>query len=276
MTLNMKNRFIVLIDFSEYSEHLLRFAHEWGDRVRAEMLLVHSTTTVTPIMTPHESKVGMADHAHRAALKKLKAFAESVLPEGTSFKRLVSEKHPVTLLRPLLQEHYYHLVFLGLKGTGFLKKIFIGSQAVRIIDGIDSLIVAVPRNADCCSPDAIHVAVQQSRPLNVFELNKFLKFAGEKVNEICFFSIITPEDEARSTEKYLKELTGLYAEKRNASYKILKGRSALAGLKSVMSSRKNEFVVVQRGSRMFMQQVFRKYLINELVYEGHTPLIVLP
>jgi len=25
-----------------------------------------------------------------------------------------------------------------------------------------------------------------------------------------------------------------------------------------------------------MQQLFRKYLINELVYEVHTPLIILP
>jgi len=276
MRINMKNRFIVLIDFSAYSEHLLRFAHEWSERVRAEMLLVHSTTTVAPVMTPHESKVGIADHAHRAALKKLKVFAEGVLPAEASFKRLVSEKHPVAILNPLLQEHFNNLVFLGLKGTGFLKKVFIGSQAVRIIDGIDNLIVAVPLNVDCCSPNAIHVAVQKSRPLNLFELNKFLKFAGEKADKIDFFSIITPDDDARSTEKYLKELAGLYSDKWDVSYEILKGPSALTGLKSVMSNRKNEFVVVQRGSRMFMQQLFRKYLINELVYEGHTPLIILP
>jgi len=27
---------------------------------------------------------------------------------------------------------------------------------------------------------------------------------------------------------------------------------------------------------MFMDQIARKFLINDLVYEGHTPLIIMP
>lgn len=35
-------------------------------------------------------------------------------------------------------------------------------------------------------------------------------------------------------------------------------------------------LVVQKGSRLLTDQLFRQFLINELVYEGQTPLIVLP
>ncbi len=272
----MKNRFIVLIDFSAYSEHLLRFAHAWSERVGAEMLLFHSITAVTPVMTSPESKVILKDSARRTAMKQLKEFAMAVLPEGTTVRRLVSERHPVLALRPLLREHFHNLVFLGLKGTGLLKKLFIGSQAVTIIDGIDNLIVALPKNADCCSPESIHVSVQRNYPLNVFELNKFLNLTGGTVAKINFFSIITPDDDAASTEKYLKELTSLYSGKLESSFEVLKAANALQGLKKSISKKKNEFIVVQRGSRMFLEQFFRKMLINELVYEGHTPLIILP
>jgi len=272
----MKKRFIVLIDFSIYSEFLLRFASDWSKRTDAEILLVHSTEVLLPVMAPQESKIRLTALANLDALEKLKKCAETVLPEGTSAKPLVSEKPLIVLLRQLLQEDYNDLVFLGIKGTGLLKKIFIGSQTVKIIDGIDNLIVAVPQNAVCLSPECVHVAVVKNYPLNIFEFNKFLKFTGEGIKRIVFFSFIARSDERDSAEKYLKELTELYADKRDVSYELYQGDVALVGLKNLILERHNEFIVIQRGSRMLLDQVLRKFLINELVYEGRTPLIILP
>lgn len=272
----MKNRFIVLIDFSIYSEDLLRFAYEWSKRTDAEILLVHSTEVLLPVMTPQEDKIRLTAMAKQDALEKLKECAEAVLPEGTSAKPLASEKPLVILLRQLLLEHYNNLVFLGIKETGLLKKIFIGTQAVKVIDGIDSLIVAVPQNFACCSPECIHVAVLKNYPLNIFEFNKFLHFTGKEIKRIVFFSFIVREDDRDSAQKYLKELAELYSDKQDASYELYQGDVALLGLKNLILERHNEFIVIQRGSRMFLDLVFRRFLINELVYEGRTPLIILP
>lgn len=272
----MQNRFIVLIDFSPYSEHLIQFAYDWSKRINAEILLVHNTVVLSPVMTPHESKKELIHEANRDAFQRLKECAEAVLPKGTSVKRLVSEKELVILLRQLLLEPFNHLVFLGIKGTGLLKKIFIGSQAVNVIDSINNLIVAMPENAACCSRESIHVAVHKDYPLNILDLDKFLNFTGDEINRIGFFSVLTPNDDPDSTEKYLKELTELYSGKRNTSYKIYEGNSAFEDLKSIISKKKDEYIVVQRGSRTFLDQMFRKFLINELVYEGGTPMIILP
>jgi hypothetical protein len=262
----MKNRFIVLIDFSSYSEHLLRFAYDWSKRINAEILLVHNTNLLTPVWGPLESKIELINIANRDALEKLRVYSETFLPKGTSVNHFVSEENLVTMLRQLLQKPFNNLVFLGIKGTGSLKKIFIGSQSVKVIDNIDNLIVAVPKNIDSCSLESVHVAFQKSHPLNIIELNKFLKFAGEKLNKIKFFSIITPDDNVDSTEEYLKEVSKLYSSKRDTSYEIYKGDNALINLKNIISKNKNEFIVVQRGSRMFLDKFFRKFIINELVY----------
>ncbi len=272
----MQNRFIVLIDFSPYSEHLIRFAYDWSKRVNGEILLVHNTVVLSPIMTPYESKMELIHIANREALQRLKECAEAVLPKGISMKRLVSEKELVILLRQLLQEPFNNLIFLGIKGTGLLKKIFIGSQAVNVIDSIDNLIVAMPKNAACCSRESIHVAVQKDYPLNIIDFNKFLDFTGDEINRIAFFSVVTPDDDPDSTEKYLKELTEVYSGKRETSYTIYEGNSAFEDLKSILSKKKDEYIVVQRGSRTFLDQMFRKFLINELVYEGDTPMVILP
>lgn len=272
----MKNRFILLIDFSPYSEHLVQFAYEWGNRISAEILLVHQTIVMSPVMTPQESKIHLTQIANRNALEKLQKCTEAILPKEASVKHLVAERKLVYQLRALLREPYNNLVFLGLKGTGLLKKIFIGSEAVRVIDSIDNLIVAMPKNAECCSRESIHVAVQKNYPLNIIEFNKFLNFAGEQINKIVFFSVITPDDDLDGTEKYLRDLAESYSDKRDVSHELYQGKNAFEDLKKVISEKKNEFIVVQRGSRMFVDQIFRKFLINELVYEGNIPMVILP
>ncbi|MDI9570060.1 MAG: universal stress protein [Pseudomonadota bacterium] len=272
----MKNRFIVLIDFASNSEQLLLFAHDWGERVGAELLAFHNTTVFSPLMTPYRTKATLIDRANYEARERLVSFTRSILPPSASIQHLVSEDNMVSVLRELLKKPFNHLIFLGIKGTGLLKKIFIGSQAVNVIDGIDNLIVAMPQHAPCCAPEAIHVAVQKSYPLNLAELERVIHFNGEVGSKIIFFSVVTPEDDREATEEYLQHLTRLYSEKKETAYELYLGDHAWRDLKRIIKQKQNEFIVVQRGARMFLDQMTRKFLINDLVYEGHTPLIIMP
>jgi nucleotide-binding universal stress UspA family protein len=274
--INMKKRFIVLVDFSEYSEHLLQFAYDWSVRTKADLILLHNTPVLLPAMTPSESRKKISSIANVDALNHLKALSQAVLPPGASARYMASEKPLVVVLNELLRQHFSQLVFLGIKETGLLKKVFLGSEAVKVIDGINNVIVAMPQNAPCCSHDSIHVAVQKKYPLNLFEFNKFLKFTKEEIKKITFFSFITADDDPSATEKYLKELAELYSENRDTACDLYHGNDELISLKNLISEKANEFIVLQRGSRLLFDQIFRRFLVNELVYEGHTPLIILP
>ncbi|HOI75759.1 MAG TPA: universal stress protein [Syntrophales bacterium] len=272
----MKNRFIVLIDFSAYSKHLIQFAYDWSQRANAEILLVHHVVALYPVMTPYEVKIKLTGDATRKARERLKKLIKVVLPGGTAVRSIVSDSNLIVIIKQLLGEPYNNLLLLGIKGTGLLKKIFIGSQAVEIINHINNLIVAIPENAACCAPDVIHVAVQRDYPLHIYEFNKFLGFHAEKSSRLVFFSVMMPGDDQYSIEQYLKELTELYMDKFNVSHELYLGKKALKSLREVILKKQNEFIVVQRGSRMLLTDVFRKFLINELVYEGNTPLVIVP
>jgi hypothetical protein len=272
----MKSRFIVLIDISEYSDQLIKFAYDWSKKINAKIVMVHSTPVILPALTSYESRKTLTANANSDALKKLTELTEAVIPQESSIRHLASEKPLVNIVRQLLEGHYSHLVFLGIKETGLLKKMFLGSEAVKIIDGIDNVIVAIPQNAVCRLPESIHVAVQKKYALNTFEFDKFLKFTGAEVKKIIFFSFITSADDAGAAEKYLKELVELYSDKRYATYELYRGQDELISLKKLITAKKNEFIVIQRGSRMLFDQIFRTFLVNELIYEGQTPLIILP
>lgn len=272
----MKYRFVVLVDFSPHAGHLVNFAYEWSRVVGAELLLAHSTFAPAPALASPESKRQLSDIADRAALSKLQGLARSGLPAGTPVRFLVSEKRLVPLLNTLLQEPYANLVFLGLKGTGMLKRTLLGSEAVRVIDETDSLVVGVPRNADCCPAERLRVAVQKDFPLNILEFNKLLHSTGGRIRELSFFSVLTPADDFAAAERYLRDLAEMYAERMVTSYRLHPGSSAIEEIRSVVSGSKREFLVVQRGSRMLLGRVFRRFLVNELVHQGDIPLIILP
>jgi hypothetical protein len=140
----MKNRFIVLMDLSPFSEHLLRFAYEWSRRAGAELLVVHHTSAVTPLMTPHETKTQLMDTANREAWEKLKTLRRLPCPPELPSRHLVSKKVWLPCYVPRLKNGFFQSVFLGIKGTGFGKeKFFIGSEAVQIIDSLGNLIVGL-------------------------------------------------------------------------------------------------------------------------------------
>jgi nucleotide-binding universal stress UspA family protein len=272
----MKKRFIILIDFSEYSGNLLKYACDWSKQVNAELLLVHQTIILAPLFTDYESKISMAEHENDEALQKLKALAKELMPPSVKVSYSVSESNLQLTLAELLAEPYENLIFVGLKGTGLLKKIFLGSVALRVIDDTKNIVVAMPKEIATFSPEKIFVAVTDKHPLNILELNNFLKLINKENTIITFFYLSKPNEKTKEMEKQLRDLSTLFADRFNTGFSIYEGNNSFGDIKKVINNKIDEILIVQKGSRLLTDQLFRKFLINELVYEGQTPLIVLP
>ncbi|WPP49105.1 universal stress protein [Catalinimonas niigatensis] len=272
----MKPRFIVLIDFSSYSSSLLQFAYEWSKKINAELVLVHQTVVSAPALADHKSRGEITNMAVSEALEKLRDFAKSVLPSGTTVDYRITEKKLDIYLPILLREPFHHLVFTGLKGTTILKKIFMGSVAVQIIDHIHELVVALPKDIPHFTISTLYVALNKNYPLNTVDFDRFLELTGHEIRKIIFFSILPSSEEATEAESYLKEVKDQYASKFTTDYILYEGADVFQEVKSIMALQKDALLVVQRGSRMFLDKMFRKFLINDLVYAGNIPLLVLP
>ena len=272
----MKKRFILLIDFSEYSGNLIRYACDWGKKVKAELLLVHQTIIFPPAIADRDGKQQIARNINQEALHKLKGLADELIPESFKVSFLVSENHLQFTLHKLLEESFYNIIFAGIKGTGLLKKIFIGSVAIQVINTTKNIIVAMPKEITVFSHKKIFVAVTGKYPLNILELNKFLFFVGNRGTGITFFYLAKPNEKTKNVENYLADLTLLFADRYKTDFVVYEGNNAFEDIKKVINNKIDEILVVQKGSRLLTDQLFRKFLINELVYQGQTPLVVLP
>ena len=272
----MKKRFIILIDFSEYSGNLIRYACDWGKQANAELLLVHQTIVLAPALTDKDIRQQITQHTNDKALHELKTLAKALIPPTLQVSFSVSENHLQITLPNLLEEPYDNLVFAGIKGTGLLKKIFLGSVALEVIDSTKNIVVAMPKEIDTFSHKDIFIAVTEKHPLNLLELNKFLNFIDSENTSITFFYLAKPYGKTKNIEKYLTDLTLFFAGRFNTNFAIYEGSNKFTDIKEIINNKIDEILIVQKGSRLLTDQLFRKFLINELVYEGQTPLIIIP
>lgn len=269
-------RLIVLIDFSEYSTTLLRYAYSWCSRINARLLLVHQTTVMAPGMAGKEDKAELAVAANEEAVKRMQILADYTLNTEEGIEYYASEKDIETILHQVLSESFSQLVLLGLKGTGLLKKIFIGSVAVQVIESIENVAVAIPKNIGQFSPEKIYVAVSEKYPLNDTRFREFLGFVKSETKKVVFISLAGQDDDITEVRSYLQAMSSRYSDIVSVDYDVYQGENVYGNLKNLISNQSKELLVVQKGSQLYSNQLFKKFLINELVYEGDTPLVVLP
>lgn len=272
----MRKRFIVLIDFSAYSPTLLKYAYDWGQQADAELLLVHQTNAITPALADSESRETIIQQANAVATQQMKDLCRAILPAAANYTYIVSETPLHRSLQRLLSEPVESLIFVGVKGTGLIKKILLGSVAVEVIENTDNVVVAIPQEVTRFSPEKLFVAVSREKPLDILAFNNFLHFLGNGIGEITFFYLAKPSEKKDGIEQYLVDLAKLFGERFNTQFAIYEGRDAFSEIKKVINNKIEEILIVQKGSRLLSDQMFRKFLVNELVYEGQTPLVVLP
>lgn len=272
----MRKRFIILIDFSDHSGNLLKYAYDWSLQINAELLLVHQSIVVVPAFAESQTKERSARETNEEAVCKLKELAKSILPSLDNVSYSVSENQLQFTLPELLAEPFEHLIFVGIKGTGLIKKIFLGSVAIEVIDNTNNIVVAMPEEIFSFSHEKIFVAVTEKHPLNILALNNFFTFLDQGTTTITFFYLAKPNEETIEIEKHLRDLSKLFAERFTTTFAIYEGNNSFEEIRKVINNKIDELLIVQKGSRLLTDQLFRKFLINELVYEGQTPLIVLP
>lgn len=273
----MRKRFIILIDLSERSAGLLRYAGEWAEHAHAELVLVHQPAMIIPALADKAMKEEVLRQARKTADQQLNELRKECLPAQLRVSTVISENNLLLTVKQLLEDRSFdNLIVVGLKGTGLLKQLFIGSVAIQMIERADNTVAAIPKDIIRFSPGKLFVAVSDKHPFNILAFNNFLDFTGSGVETITFFHLAKPNEDTSDVEKHLQDLVKLFSPRIKTTYTLYEGAHSFSNMKEIINAREEETLIVQRGSRLLTDQIFRKFLINELVYEGSTPLIVLP
>src|SRR5690606_24083884 len=141
-------------------------ADAWGQRLNAQLLLVHQVTPVLPGMIDVETKRELLEAEKENALQKLRALAARFVTAPLATEYMVTDQHLTSTVSDLTLQPFQHMVVMGLKGAGFFKKFFIGSTASSILEDVNVLTVAVPEELNDPLPDKLVVALHAKKELN--------------------------------------------------------------------------------------------------------------
>jgi hypothetical protein len=274
----MEKRSIVLVDFSESSDYIIKQAYEWSITFGASLLLVNQTVVITPVFTEENDKREIVRNQINESLKRLKKYASEILPETSLVSFLITDLDLPKILKELTANpNFDNLIFMGLKGTPVIKKITLGSKIIQVINTINHPLVALPISNLHFVPKKIFIGVSQVQSLNILALNHFLNFIKSEITQITFFYWGSPSEITTEIEIELKELQSLFENQYPTFYTIFKTNHSKTDLKNIINnSLVDEILILQKGSRLLTDHLFRNFLINDLVYEGQTPLVVLP
>lgn len=276
MRLLMKTRLVLLIDFSPYTETLIKFAQKWCQLIDAEILLVHQVYYTLPAMTDMESRQRIINYEKSKALEKLNLLARDNFKTSAKTSCKVIESALTFTLPKILTGNYNDFIIVGTKGAGLFSKFLLGSTTIKVIEKLNYTTIVLPLSHHNNTPKVLTVATHYKFPLNKIDFNIFLTVTEKFIEAIRFISVKTPNDDYNKTETYLKTLHDEYGNQIAASYKIFTGDSVSGELKNYIKKNPATLMVAQKGSRAISDHLFRKFIINELVNDSSLPLIILP
>ncbi|WP_339924735.1 hypothetical protein [uncultured Cyclobacterium sp.] len=272
------NRLVVLLDFSPYTPTQLRLACSWQEIFNLDLVFVHKMDGIAPTL-PISNKKEINEiiefNKKESNTKFLKCLEEGALsPDSnkTSFEAVSSQL--AHFLEGFLKPN--DIVLLGLKGTGFLKKILIGSTATTLINHLNHLIIAVPHTIDNTVPRKLVLSCQEKHPVNETALDAILKTVGKEIKEIELLTIIENKKELESSNQYLEQMRSKLGGGYKYKISIYENKDAFGEIKMRFSKCLDDFIVLQKGSRNLDDKLFRRFFINDLIHDGNTPLIILP
>lgn len=274
----MKNRFIILIDFSDYSANQIRFAKKWSSATDGEIILVHHTTPLIPTMTDEKSKEEIRTQTNRNAREELIRLATQTVEDTRNFGYLASDKDIEVILKDLFKEqNCNNILLIGLRGTNnAIRKILMGSFALKMIENSHNIIAALPKDIRELEDNSIFVAVNKQYEVNLKYFDKLLATFGDAVPTLKLFSVIKKEEDLGEAQAYLDELEKLYKHRAVIKQYIIEGDDVLTETKSLLENHPHNLLVIQKGSRLLADKIFRRFLINDLIHEARIPLVILP
>ena len=264
---------IVLVDFSLYTTSLLKVARNWAERFNATLVLVHEVPRLVPAMADNSARFKIIDYEKQEAISRLKTLVKTKIPDHISTDVKVTDLRLPYFLPQLMPPDEQTFILLGLKGTGLLKKVFIGSVATEVINELNRITVGIPLKVNQTVPEHLIIPANPDYYFNDEKLGQLLSCLGSTLKSIDFVSIDRSGEQESRVANYLKALSEKFSDRISTSVKLFESNDAF---KSYTIQKQNSMIVLQKGGDSFRDIVLKRFFINKIVHDGSIPLIVLP
>jgi nucleotide-binding universal stress UspA family protein len=270
----MMRRFIILVDFTETSFKLLSAASQMASGKDIELLVLHQALEPVPAVGESfdisEIKAGLREKS----LAQLKQFvSDSISHNKNNVSCMVTTANLSEAVSELRASDVIDFVFAGVRSKNFLSKLFIGNTAIKMSDQTESIIISLTEEKSLSELNSLNIALTPKYPLNMAALQHLLSVVRPLINTIRFFSVVKPGENADAVKAFLTHAASEFSSEESVC-DVITGENVKEEIKNYNSEYEG-LIVLQKGTRNF-RDIFRKYMVDDLLSEGQHPVIVLP
>lgn len=279
---------LVPIDYSENSQHALRFALyllEKSSQLR--LIVVHSVEILIPTSTPQHLYKEYYQEQFDAKLAELKAETAKAIeaseldiaPNKVEYV-LKDAFHLDDALVETAKERAAELIIMGTLGASGLKKVFVGSNTAKVIDKSEIPVLAIP--AGYALGPIKKIAYASDLKDVVTEVGALVKLAQFFEASIEIFHVYPsyPQWSDASKENLEKLSTQLHEKYKEQKFNIhivqtYKENETVYGIKKFIDSYKPDMLAMFTVKRTFWDKLFDPSHTEEVAFDTNIPLLTL-
>jgi nucleotide-binding universal stress UspA family protein len=272
----MPNTIFVPVDFSPYTAQQLWLAKNWALWLHADISVVHQMDDPIPSLASNTVRLQIHYENKRRVTQDWFKLQEKIFDKNDFVKFDTINENLIQYLNEKTQFLEGSIIIMGLKGAGRLKQIFLGSMVTEVVEKLNLTVIAAPKNNLNMTPKRLVISAHPKYPFNVKSLKILLGKIEGLVEVINLITFSEENDDILSIQVYLDELKSEIKTEVQIFSRIFTGDKFKNQAFDELEARENTYLILQKGGRAFKDKIFRKFMINELVYRASIPLIILP
>jgi hypothetical protein len=165
---------------------------------------------------------------------------------------------------------------MGMHDTGALKKLFIGSNTVRIMEKSSCPVIAVPENAQLKHLNKIVFAANYGIDdfKNAFDLIHFARLFNA---EVILLHVTGLENEKAFDYSQLSGFKNQLEQDSgysNISIKLFEDKDVYEGLNLYLNEVNADMFSISMRNRSFFNKIFEASLTKKMLYHTHIPIMI--
>lgn len=272
---------LVPTDFSEDARNAMYYAAHMAQQAEARIILLHAyeTNVFSPgLITPqyYQAEEKKERHKWHVALKeehnRLKKLFPSLPCEESCREGSVTE----TILKAA-EDFNPHVIIMGTRGAGGLKKIFPGSNTANVIESVSCPVLAIPAGAHYKKiRRMVYAAGYHDFDTEVLKkLSETARLSGAEINVVHVALGEYPFEKEEEQQEMLKARVAASIHYGNISFRIIGGEDVAQELEKIMDFEQTDLLALTLYYHSWLEKIFRKNIPRELAHAASVPLMVM-
>ena len=275
-------RILVPVDFSPTSKIAFRFAVDISSKSGWAIILYHLYTPATKVTLRsgdniRECNERMAENS----LKRLQRLKKRVVADSVkvAVSTIVGRTPVIDNILGFAEHNHVDMIIMGTQGASGLKKVIVGSVAVKIMAKSAIPVLLIPEKFEWKLPENIvftssfHKADRTALPL-VLEITKLYGASLILVN------ISDPADLDAETNKNNFEIYAYGLQRElgdiNIQFKQLETNAVLKTMEKLQEQFPFDLLVMARRKLGFFNRFFEKSFTKKMAFIATKPLLIIP